>query len=207
MAKNIAGKHTAPTYGPRQIAGIEQTAKELAPTVSPDYTGGATPFYSTGARAFIRVGGKAVGVAQSFTWKVSYNGTLINTIDAVESWDIDVGRLTVNGALSQIIDPTKGPEADSISSIMKAAVHQPMVEIQVLDALGTSLFFARGMFLSVSGNIGRGQVSSLSAEFMGTVYQHYVSQQFVPYNSVAGAGSKLAKNIQKLASDLTGGIL
>lgn len=207
MSRPSAAKFNK-TNGPRNISNVQQSSAVLAPTVQPDYQGGAAPFYSTGARAFIRVGGQAIGVAQSFSWKVSYSGNPVNTIDAVEPWDIDVGRLNISGSLSQIIDPTKGPEADGLFAIMQAAIHQPMVEIQVLDALGTSLFFARGMFLAVNGNVSRGQVSNLSAEFLGVVYQHYVNQGgFTPYGSVAGAASKIAKNLRNLASDLTGGIL
>jgi hypothetical protein len=205
--RTTAAKNIQNTNGPRQLSHIEATSKELTPLVQPDYRGGQTPFYSTGARAFIRIGGQAIGVAQSISWKVSYNGTMINTIDSIEAWDIDVGRLSVTASLAQIIDPTKGPETDAMFAVMRAAVHQPMVEMQVLDALGTTIFFARGMFLSISGNVARGQLSGINAEFTGTMYQHYSSQAFQPYGSVAGTASKLAGSLKKLASNLTGGVL
>jgi hypothetical protein len=152
---------------------------------------GQIPFYQTGARAFIKVGGKPLAVCQDFRWQVSYQPNPIYTIDTVQPWDIDVGPMTVSATLSQIMDPTKGPEVDHLLPIMSSAVHQPLVELQVLDRLGTSLFFARGMFLSVSGSIARGAVSSFTATFTGTAYQHYVAQSFKPYNSIAGGRTRL----------------
>jgi hypothetical protein len=106
------------------------------------------------------------------------------------------------------MDPTKGPEADGLFHTMSSAIHQPFIEIQLIDKkLGTSLFFARGMFTGISGSVSRGQVGTWSASFTGTVYQHYVSQAFKPYNSVAGAVSGLFRGLQNLASAGTGGIL
>lgn len=165
------------------------------------------PFYSTGARALLKVGGKAIGVCQSFKWSVSYNATPIQTIDTPHAWDIDVGVVSISANMSQIMDPTKGPEHDGLFHIMNAAVHQPMVELQVLDKSGTSIFFARGMFTSVSGGVQVGAMSTWNAGFVGVAYQHYVSQQFKPYNSIAGALGNLVDELGGLASDLSGGFL
>jgi hypothetical protein len=90
---------------------------------------------------------------------------------------------------------------------MQAAVHQPLIEMQVLDKLGTSLFFARGMFVAVNGNVTQGQISHFSAQFVGVAYQHYVNQKFKPYNSIAGALTGAVQGLQNLASSLTGGLL
>jgi hypothetical protein len=161
---------------------------------------GQKPYYQTGARAFIRIGGRPIGVCQDFRWKVSYMPTPIHTIDTVQPWDIDVGPMTVSATLNQIIDPTRGPEADNLLPIMASAVHQPMVELQVLDKLGTSLFFARGMFLAVDGSISRGGLSTHSASFTGIAYQHYVAQQFKPYDSFGAALGGLVAGLSGLTS-------
>lgn len=167
---------------------------------------GQLPFYGTGARSLIKIGGRPIGVCQDFRWQVQYTPTPIHTIDTVQPWDIDVGPMAINANLSRIMDPTKGPEVDNLLPIMSSAVHQPMVELQVLDKLGTSLFFARGMFLSVSGNVARGALSTFSATFTGIAYQHYVGQSFKPYNSIAGGLTGLVNGLGGLASDLTGGL-
>lgn len=172
-----------------------------------DGTPGQTPFFSTGARALIRVGGKPVGYAQRVRWSISYQATPIRTIDASHAWDVDIGQSNVNAELSSIIDPTAGMESLAIFHTMQSAIHQPFVEIQILDrSLGTSYFFARGMFVGISGSIGIGQVGQWTCQFQGTTYQHYVSQQFKPYNSVAGAVGSLVEGLQDIASDLTGGL-
>jgi hypothetical protein len=167
---------------------------------------GSIPYYQSGARAFIKIGGIAIGIAQSIKWQISYQATPIHTIDTVTPWDISVGPMSVSATLSQIMDPTRGPEADLLLPTMASAIHHPSTEIQVLDKLGTSLFFAKGMFLAVNGNIERGQLSSLSAQFTGTFYQNYVGQAFKPYNSIAGGLSGLANGLAGLASTATGGL-
>jgi hypothetical protein len=63
------------------------------------------------------------------------------------------------------------------------------------------------MFLSVAGNVSRGQMSTFTATFTGIAYQHYVAQSFKPYNSIAGGLSGLANGLSGLASDATGGLL
>jgi hypothetical protein len=187
---------------------LENQAKKINDLLDP-FSGRdpKIPFYQTGARAFIKMGGRPLAVCQDFKWTVSFAANPIYTIDTVQPWDIDVGPMSVNASLSQIMDPTKGPEVDNLFPIMSSAVHQPLIELQVLDKLGTSLFFARGMFLSVSGNIARGQVSTISAQFTGIAYQHYVAQSFKPYESIAGGISGLANGLKNLASTATGGLL
>ena len=166
------------------------------------------PFYFSGARGYIRIGGKPAGVFQDCRWTLAYNTTPIYTIDSVHAWDMDVGTLTINAVLTKIIDPTKGPEADGLFHTMESAIHQPFIEIQLIDKkLGTSILFARGMFNQVAGSVSRGQLGTWSASFTGNAYQHYVAQAFKPYNSVAGAVSGLVNGLTGLASDFSGGIL
>ena len=205
---------TPAKYGPPPgaLGQFQAEAEKLNDLLNPfsdlnNKTTGQIPFYQSGARAFIKMGGKPLAVCQEFRWTVSYQASPIHTIDTVQLWDIDVGAMSVSANLSQIMDPTKGPEVDHLLPIMSSAVHQPMVELQVLDRLGTSLFFARGMFLSVSGSIARGSMSTLSAQFTGIAYQHYVSQGFKPYNSIAGGLSGLVNGLAGLASDASGGLL
>lgn len=159
--------------------------------------GAKTPYYLTGARCFIRIGGKPIGVCQDFRWNVSYAATPIQTIDTNIPWDIDVGQVNIQATLNKIYDPMKGPEAEGLFSIMAASVHQPMVEIQVIyqapdllpkndvkfsnDSVDFSMFLAKGMFVSISGNATIGQMSNLSASFVGVTYQNYASQGFMAY--------------------------
>jgi hypothetical protein len=186
---------------------IQEAMDNLNPFAEEASQIGQIPFFNTGARALIKMGGKAIAVAQDIRWQVSYVATPINTIDSAHAWDIDIGAATVNASLTRIVDPTKGPEVDFLFHTMRSSVHQPLVEIQVLDrGLDTSLFFARGMFTQVSGNIARGAMSTFSAHFTGIAYQHYVAQAFQPYESIAGSASAAVDGLQNLASDFSGGL-
>jgi hypothetical protein len=207
MSKKTAGKFGLPGG---TLGKLEESTKALADKLDPFSEDakktGQIPFYSTGARALVKLGGVPLGVVSDIRWSVSYNATPIQTIDTPFPWDIDVGAVTITATLGQIIDPTKGPESENLFAVMQAAVHQPLVEMQVLDASGTSIFFARGMFTAVNGNIGRGQVGTWSCQFTGVAYQHYVAQSFKPYTGVANAAGTLVNGLKKLASDLSGGI-
>lgn len=168
---------------------------------------GTIPFFHTGARALLRIGGKPMGVAQSISWNITVNAEPIHTIDSPHAWDIDLGLVKITATISDMINPVKGPEANHLFNIMPAIVHQPMVEMQVIDkGTGTSLFFARGMFTSISGNISRGQVANFSANFTGVAFQHYVVQNFSnPYGGV-GALGELANDVLGTVGNLLGGL-
>lgn len=188
-------------------AAIDSFNSALDPFSALSEKAGQIPFWNTGARALVRVGGKPLAVCQEMRWNVSYNAQPIFTIDSPFAWDIDIGTPQITASLSNIMDPTAGPETDALFHIMTAAVHQPYVEMQVLDKIGTSMFFARGMFVGVSGSVSRGAVSNMTASFVGIMYQHYVSQQFKPYNGIAGAAGKIVNSLKNLASNYSGGIL
>lgn len=192
-----------------ELNAVEQNVQNAADFLDPaSDVQGDKPFYSTGARALMRLGGKPLGVAQRCKWMISYNATPINTIDSAHPWDIDVGQARVMADLNQIIDPTKGAEADGLFHTMKSAIHQPMVELQILDRqLGTQYFFARGMFTQISGSIGSQEIGQWQVRFVGVAYQHYVAQNFEPYDGIGGAASTLVDGLQNIASDFTGGIL
>jgi len=128
------------------------------------------PRYGSGARSLIRIAGKPIGLCQSFTWTISYLATPIHTIDSLFAWDVDIGQASIRGRLEQIIDPVSSAEADFLFHTMQSAVHQPMVEMQILDLVGTSLFFCRGMFTELQTSVNRGQISVQSAGFIGVAY-------------------------------------
>lgn len=196
------------------LSTIENQSQKLVDALDPLNTlnksvngTGKLPFWGSGARSFIRVGGKPVAVATEFRWQVAYSGTAIHTVDTPFPWDIDIGQVAITAVLSKFMDPTKGPESEALFATMAAAVHQPFVEMQVLDALGTSLFFARGIFTGTSGSVARGALNNFSMNFQGVAYQHYVSQFFKPYDSVGGALTGFVGGLKNLASTATGGLL
>ena len=210
----MANQQTAAKYrgeGDKQVnhatASVDKFNNALNPFGNLDKGQGIVPFYSTGARSLIRIGGRPVGICTSMSYNLSYNVEEIRTIDTNVPWDLDVGAASIRAQLSTIVDPTGGPEFYSLFATLASSVHQPMVEMQVLDAAtGTSIFFARGVFSSVSFNTAKGSLSSWSANFTGTYFQNYVSQTFVPYSAVGRLGKSLTNLVGGL-SNLTGGLL
>ena len=151
------------------LSGIENTLDDVNNALNPlvgQNTEGQFPFYNSGGRTLVRVGGEQLLVAQGLRWNVTYQGNEIRTIDTVHPWDISVGPAQISAMLEMRIDPTSAPEASGLLPIMQAAVHQPMVEIQALDKIGTTIFFSRGMFLGISGGVRVGELSSYTASFI-----------------------------------------
>lgn len=145
------------------------------------HPGNQIPIYNTGARSFIRVAGKPIGVCQDFRWQINAQASEIRTIDTNLPWDMVPNQILITASLSQIIDPSGSLESQGLFHTIQSMIHQPYVEMQVLDAAGYSIFFARGMFTGMNGQIARGQPSTWGANFQGVAYQHNVFQEFKPY--------------------------
>jgi hypothetical protein len=186
----------------------EDKAKQFNELLNPNIPDNKKlPFYSTGARALLRIGGKERVVANSVKWTISYSGAPIHTLDTPFPWDIDVGKVSIMASLDEFVSPAEGLEVGGIFSIMKSAVHQPMVEMQILDAMGTAIFYSKGMFLEVNGNVTMGRLSGWSAKFIGIAYQHFVNQSFKPYSGLAASGNKLLDGAKSVLKNLSGGAL
>jgi len=169
---------------------------------------GQLPKFSSGARSYIRVGGKPLGVALDFRWQISAQATEVRSIDTNLPWELVPNQINISATLSQIIDPSTSNEAQGTFHTIQSMVHQPYVELQIQDASGYSVFFARGMFTGVSGQVSRGQMSTTSATFQGVLYQHNVFQNFTPYPGQPLSGLlKGMKNLQKTLSKVSGGFL
>ena len=164
------------------------------------------PYYSSGARSYVRVAGKPLFVCLDFRWQINIMTTEIRTIDTNLPWDLVPGQISIAATLNEIIDPTKSAESQALFHTIQSAVHQPYVEMEVTDYTGTTLFFARGMFTSLTGSVARGQLSSFSVGFVGVAYQGNVYQEFKPYSGASQLGS-VVSNFTGAVSNATGGFL
>ena len=182
-------------------------AKELLNFSGATNPSSQLPYYGSGARSYIRVAGKPLGVCLDFKWQINIMTSEIRTIDTNLPWDLSPGQISIAATLNEIIDPTGSAEAQGLFSTIQSAVHQPYVEMEITDYNGATIFFARGMFTSLSGNIARGQLSSFSCGFIGVAYQHNVYQEFNPYTGAAAGLGNAVSNFSSGLSGLTGGFL
>lgn len=164
------------------------------------------PKYASGARTLIRIGGKPIGVALDFKWSVSAQATEVRTIDTNLPWDLVPNQIMIAGTLNQIMDPLDSLEKYAIFSTMQAMIHQPLVELQLLDVQGVSIVLMRGMFTGVSGSMSHGQLMNISANFQGVLWQHNVAQEFTPYSLVGDLFESVTDALGGLSS-LSGGFL
>jgi hypothetical protein len=166
---------------------------------------GIYPKYSSGARSYIRVAGTPIAVCQSFSWRIVSETTEIKTIDTNLPWDISFNQIGITATLNELVDPRGSLESEGLFHTFQSFIHQPFVEMQVLDATGSSLFFARGSFCGMSGSIRTGQLSNFSVDFKGVAYQHNVFQSFRPYSLVGSALNTGLQAVNTAVQDLGGG--
>jgi hypothetical protein len=144
---------------------------------------GLFPSLSSGGRTYITVAGIPVAVCLDFSYAVVMDQEEVRTIDNQLPVDINIGQIKINGKLSRFVDPDGSLEQKGLFHTMQASLHQPIVEILVQDANGNSMFFCKGMFVSMDARYSLGQLSVNSVNFVGIQYQHWAYQEFVPYNS------------------------
>lgn len=190
---------------------LEAQAKNLKEHGKDQFGGvrskGITPLYNSGARSYVRVAGQAFAVAQSVSWNVVSDPTEIRTIDTYLPWDQVTGQISITARLSEFIDPRGSAESQAIFHTLQSFGHQPYVEMQVLDAIGSSLFFARGTFYGLSGEISVGRLSQFSVQFKGVMYQHNVYQTFTPYSNLGDQVGELLDGFTGAIKDAGGGFL
>lgn len=158
------------------------------------------PLYNTGARAFITINNKPVAVCLSLSYSIQVDTDEVRTIDTHLPWDIHINQITVRGTLRRLVNPEGSQESDSLFHTIQSAIHAPIVEMLVQDASGTTLFFTKGMFHSIEGQIQLGQMTINNIGFKGTMYQNHVYQKFKPYPD-DGIG-KFSRGLNKALGNL-----
>lgn len=190
----------------RGVRNLQQAADQLKNDLQ-DRTDqfAKTPQFVVGGRAYIMVSGKPLALAQRCTWRTSVSADEIRTVDTHMSWDIAVGQTSIQVSLSELVDPNSPAETEGTWATMASLIHQPAIELEIFDKMGERIFFARGMFTSMSCGIGNGSLAERSLEFLGIAYAHNVDQSFKPYdpkNEIASAFKEASKKLRTI----TGGM-
>lgn len=164
------------------------------------------PQFATGARAYVIVSGKPYAVAQRVNYRTQMGYEENRTVDTCFAWEIIPGQVSIHAQLQGLIDPNQPAESDALWSTMASIVHQPNVTLEVFDKLGERMFYAVGMFIGLTNNIGMGTTAERGLEFVGYAFAHNVEQSFRAYDPT----NKVADKLNALAGDLKsrfGGLL
>jgi hypothetical protein len=212
----ISAPKSSPNSDPRRdvrSAKLLSGAKILQEQFSRIFEDGADPWaqypeFLTGARAYITVAGRPYAVAIRVQYRVSMEVEEVRTVDTNLPWEIIPGQVHIHATLQGVIDPTQPAESDGLWANMASIMHQPLVEIEVLDKLGEKQFWARGMFTEISNSIAVGSVAERTATFRGIAYAHNVMQSFTPYADDDGIAGKITGALKSASSwvrNTTGG--
>lgn len=149
------------------------------------------PEYFTGARAIIWVNQKKVAAAMDVSWSVSIDTKELRTIDSYMPWELIPGQTKVTATLRQVMHPDRTVTSQGLFTIIGAVLHTPYASIEVRDKLGNPMFFAKGMFTDLEGNVGTGSLGIESVRFMGYYWRQNDQQNFDPGIANQNFGQKL----------------
>jgi hypothetical protein len=149
------------------------------------------PSYFTGARAIIWVNQKKVAAAMDVSWSVSIDTKELRTIDSYMPWELIPGQTKVSATLRQVMHPDRTVTSQGLFTIIGAVLHTPYATIEVRDKLGNPMFFAKGMFTDLEGNVGTGSLGIESVRFMGYYWRQNDIQDFDPEIGNKSLGEKL----------------
>jgi hypothetical protein len=160
------------------------------------------PEFATGARSVIYVNQKKVAAALDVSWSVNVESFDIRTIDSQLPWETIPGQISIEASLRRFIHPDRTAAGDHLFTIIQAALHTPVAALEVRDRLGNLLFFARGSFTSLQGQVSVGQMGTVSVKFQGYYWRQNDQQYFDPDMKAYDAGERMAKALKARAGAL-----
>jgi hypothetical protein len=169
---------TQPLIGDLDIA-YQRTLQERD-ALTRGYKSPNFPQFVSGARAKLTVNGKTIGAALEVSYTISANMTELRTIDQFLPWEIVPGQVSIKANLRRIVDPNRSLAGDSLFSTLQSYLHQPYAALEIRDKLGNLIFYAKGMFTDVQGNIQNGQLGIEGASFVGYYWRENVKQEYAP---------------------------
>lgn len=141
------------------------------------------PEFSTGARSIIYVNDQRVAAALDVSYNVSIEHTELRTIDSQLPWELMPGQITVEATLKRIVHPNSTVTQDHLFTIIQAALHTPYAGLKIQDKLGNVLFYAKGSFTSLQGQIAIGQANIETVRFQGYYWRQNDAQAFYPVSA------------------------
>lgn len=138
------------------------------------------PEYGTGARSVIYINDQKIGAALDVSYSVNIEHTEIRTIDSQLPWELIPGQISIEASLRRIVHPDTTVTQEHLFTIITAALHTPYASIKIQDRLGNTLFYAKGSFVSLQGQVAVGQVNIESVRFQGYYWRQNDAQLFIP---------------------------
>jgi hypothetical protein len=138
------------------------------------------PEYATGARSIIYINDQRIAAALDVSYSVNIEGSEIRTIDAQLPWELVPGQISIEASLRRIVHPSVTMTSEHLFTIITAALHTPYASLKIQDKLGNLLFFAKGSFTSLQGQVAVGQTNIESVRFQGYYWRQNDAQLFIP---------------------------
>jgi hypothetical protein len=146
------------------------------------------PEYATGARSIIYINDQRVAAALDVSYSVNIETNDIRTIDAQLPWELVPGQISVEANLRRIVHPSVTMTSEHLFTTITAALHTPYASLKIQDKLGNLLFYAKGSFTSLQGQVAVGQTNIESVRFQGYYWRQNDAQLFIPEPPDGAAG-------------------
>jgi hypothetical protein len=159
------------------------------------------PEFATGARSVIYVNDVRIAAALDVSYSVNIEHTELRTIDSQLPWELIPGQISIEATLRRIVHPDTTVTQDNLFTIIQAALHTPYAGLKIQDKLGNVLFYAKGSFTSLQGNIAVGQANIETVRFQGYYWRQNDAQAFYPV-----AATSIATVLKRLANAKLGAV-
>ena len=123
------------------------------------------------------------------SWSVAIDYEEVRTIDSYMPWELVPGQAKVKMSMRRIITPDRSLAGDGLFTTITSVLHTPYASVELRDRLGNLVFFAKGSFTDIQGQVANGQMGVASLSFIGYYWRENVKQEFDPQpadNSVMG---------------------
>lgn len=158
------------------------------------------PEFASGARSVIYINEQRIAAALDVSYSVNIESTELRTIDAQLPWELIPGQISIEATLRRVVHPSNTVTQEHLFTIITAALHTPYAALKIQDKLGNTLFFAKGSFTSLQGQVAVGQTNIESVRFQGYYWRQNDSQSFYPDPAASGGSMLLRLSKAKLGA-------
>jgi hypothetical protein len=159
----------------------------LADSLLQSAVGGLSPLnnfgrYMTGARAIIKVNDKLFGFAFAVSFNISTEYVENNVIDSYVAYELMPTRISVNGTLSMLHVPDKGPTKELVQANVLSYLMHRYITLEISDqTTGQTIFKTnKAVITTRRQTLQAGELSTIELTWKALGWIDELAQPFYP---------------------------
>jgi len=136
--------------------------------------------YTTGARTIIKINNEIKLFAFSISWNIVTDNIEINTIDSYLPHELAPRRISVEGSIGSLIQPSVSLTSEIVQSDVLSFLFNKYITIEVLDNVTQAVLFKtnHAVITGSSANIQAEQIGTLSLSWKAIGWKYDSDLQF-----------------------------